>query len=477
MKKKKEFNGNSEQESMLKQIRPRVVVKFQDNTGLPYDETAAHKIEELKLGSWNDLQQQFGGIALRPLISSRSAEKIQELAWRGEKLDPDYQVSDRNVPEYKVPDYKAPDFRTYFAVIVPEGVESEHVAKVLNAWESVQYAYVEPMRVIPPQVDRASNPRAVNQGYLNPSPEGIDAEFAWGIAGGAGEGQALVDIEQGWTFNHEDLAAHNITLISGQNDGYFQHGTSVLGTIAAIDNTVGGVGITPEIMSIRCVSQVFSDGITTRYSTFEAIIEALMVMNPGDVLLLEAQTDLYGYAKVPVEIESVVFDAIRLATANNIIVVEAAGNGGRNLDTVQNPRWGQMFQRGNIEFKDSGAILVGAGSSNVPHARLGGSCYGSRIDCYAWGEYVYAPSTNRWGIETDLYTSQFDGTSSASAIIAGAALSVQGVVEAKYGQRITSGQMRAILSNAATGAVSANPGQDRIGVMPDLRSIITTFLS
>jgi hypothetical protein len=83
--------------------------------------------------------------------------------------------------------------------------------------------------------------------------------------------------------------------------------------------------IVPALGSVRCVSQWLTGG---GYSTSQAIADAVSVMSFGDVLLLEAQTTLWGYSLVPVEIEPAVFDVIRLATALGIVVVEAAGNGG-----------------------------------------------------------------------------------------------------------------------------------------------------
>ena len=121
--------------------------------------------------------------------------------------------------------------------------------------------------------------------------------------------------------------------------------------------------------------------------------------------------------------------------------------------------------------------MVGAGSSVAPHARLGFSCHGSRIDCYGWGENVDTLSTDGAGTATNLYTSGFNGTSSASPIVTGAALAVQGLAETGLGSRFAPGQLRAILSDPATGTASADPAVDRIGVMPNLRAIIDTVLN
>jgi hypothetical protein len=436
------------------QYRPRVIVKFRDHVKLPYDRTAESLIQKLGIGPWERLTAEFKGITLAPLFTSKKPREILELVNRGKATDPSY------LP---------PNFLTYFVINIPAGVEPEAVVKAISNWTSVATAYVEPPPIEPPQVNPADDPRSGNQGYLDAAPDGIDAEYAWGFTGGDGAGQALVDLEWGWTLNHEDLAAHGITLISGINNSWFFHGTGVLGEVAAIDNTVGCMGITPSLASVRCVSQWLAGG---GYSTSQPILDAVASMSFGDVLLLEAQTSLWGYGRVPVEIEPAVFDVIRLATALGIVVVQAGGNGGVDLDIVVNPSAQQIFNRASADFQDSGSIIVGAASSAAPHTRLVFSCFGSRIDCYGWGENVDTLSSDATNTATNLYTTIFSGTSSASPIVTGAALAVQGLAQANLGHRLGPWQLRAILSDAANGTASQNPAVDRIGVMPNLRSII-----
>ena len=75
------------------------------------------------------------------------------------------------------------------------------------------------------------------------------------FAGGDGAGQRIIDLERGWTFDHEDLTAHGITLINGAVlDTSRPHGTSVFGEMIAVDNTVGCVGIAPNVASAMASS-------------------------------------------------------------------------------------------------------------------------------------------------------------------------------------------------------------------------------
>ncbi|MBK8257927.1 MAG: S8 family serine peptidase [Polyangiaceae bacterium] len=400
---------------------PRVIVKFKDHIQIPTEEIGT-KLDSLGIAPWEQLSKRYSGLNIVSLFGGGKSVDLHSLVSRAVERDPTYRP--RNL-------------HAYCALHIPADAEPESMVKELSTWPNVEVAYVEPPPVEPPVVNPADDPREPNQGYLNPAPDGIDAEYAWGFAGGDGAGQSVVDLEWGWTFNHEDLTAHGITLISGLNNSYFFHGTGVLGEIAAVDNTRGCVGITPNLASIRCVGQWLTGG---GYSTSQPILDAIAVMNFGDVLILEAQTSLWGYTQVPVEIEPAVFDAIRLATALGITVVQAAGNGGVDLDTVVNPGGDRVFNRTAPGFQDSGAIIVGAASSTAPHTRLGFSCFGTRVDCYGWGENVDTLSTDAAGTATTLYTTGFNGTSSATPIVTGAALAVQGLAQANLGKRFAPGK-------------------------------------
>jgi hypothetical protein len=108
------------------------------------------------------------------------------------------------------------------------------------------------------------------------------------------------------------------------------------------------------------------------------------------------------------------------------------------------------------------------------------SNFGSRIDCYAWGENVTTTWSDAAGVKTGpmAYTGVFSGTSAAAAIVAGAALSVQGMAQSVLGFRLSPGQLRAILSdpNPMINTRPANWPVDRIGVMPNLKGIAQNAL-
>lgn len=356
-------------------------------------------------------------------------------------------------------------FNRYAVAELPDRERAEAVAGELRELEVVDEAYVEAAPVEPPAVQPLDDPRNADQGYLDAAPAGVDARWAWSMTDGRDVG--FVDLEQGWTLDHEDLADAAITLISGVNHAHHDHGTKVLGVVSAVDNQRGGVGIAPRASS-RVVSQWRS---ARSASTAAAILSAGQTMSAGDVLLLEAQTRRMTWERIPVEVETAVFDAIRYVTDGGIVVVEAAGNGGHDLDdfdpTLVLGR--RVLNRDSRYFRDSGAIMVGAATSSHPHSRRDFSCHGSRVDCFAWGENV--DTTSSADSSTTAYTSEFNGTSSASAIVAGAAVLLQSWRKRRTGKPYSPDILRDLLSSNLN-TVSADPAKDRIGVMPDLRAII-----
>ena len=89
--------------------------------------------------------------------------------------------------------------------------------------------------------------------------------------------------------------------------------------------------------------------------------------------------------------------------------------------------------------------------------RTNASNFGNRIDCFAWGNGVFT-----------LEKSAFGGTSSASAIIAGAAVAVQGYAN-KYLAVFSLSELRDLFRDKALNTQSVNGiNRDKIGVMPNV---------
>lgn len=440
--------------------KPRVIVRFHSNIDVPDDKDPILLLSETEPRLWKQLRETYGDIKLAPVFDKMKPEALRDLQKRAVERDPTY------VPER---------LDLFFYADSEEAKDLDGLTKILRSWPAVRSVDVEILGP-DPLVNAANDPRWPNQGYLDPAPDGIDAEFAWTVPGGDGAGQRIVDMERGWTFAHEDLTAHGIALLNGTiRDGSRSHGTSVFGEMVAVDNTVGCVGIAPQVASVLATSYWTS-------SIPNAITAAIAAMDFGDVLILEAQVDVsptstqYG----PVETIEANYEAIRLATALGIVVVEAGGNGTNNgsapavdLDTWQNPAGQRVLWRdpGNADFRDSGAIIVAAATSAAPHTRLAYSTFGARVDCYGWGQNVDTLSSSASGATTT-YTGGFSGTSSASPIVAGAALCVQGVCETNHGFRLSPRQMREVLSDPAINTPPAATEATAMGVMPDLRAII-----
>ncbi|WP_176399964.1 S8 family peptidase [Bacillus cereus] len=396
------------------------------------------------------LQASFGEMEFKPLFISNLIH---------EELETKMTLKSKDTPEI--------DLDSYYSVNVPKSLDSKELVKEFSKLDIVDSAYIAGPPCPPPSVNPSDDPYSSYQGYLNSAPDGIDAKYIWQFEGGDGLGITFVDLEQGWNFQHEDLQHKSIQLISGLNFSYHTHGTSVLGELVSEDNMIGTIGIVPNATA-KAVSQWQS---SDEYDTARAIYDAVNTLQYGDVLLLEAQTiKSHHSGYLPVEVEEGVFVAIQAATSKGIVVIEAAGNGSNDLDHYRDENGKYTLNRNSPDFKDSGAIMVAAATATSPHRRIlnsqwGSNC-GTRIDCYGWGERVTTTSGN---IGENRYTYEFGGTSSASPIIAGAAIAVQGLRKAKYGQAYNPYILRDILKAANLNTPSV-PG-DKIGYMPNLKAI------
>lgn len=457
-------------------LTPRVVVKFEDHLAGPtYVHGAESQLDALGV-PWSPLAHAHSGIGLSPLFDSIGSAEIDALVQRARAADPTY---------------RPPVFQRFFHVDAPPGTDHDELAAALRALPGVETAYVSRLGPPPSSVTNPDqNTYATQQKHLGPAPDGIDARYAWGFAGGDGEAQAFMDVEKGWSPNHPDLAAHAIPapLVGVEIASEKWHGTRVLGVVCALDNASEGIGIAPNLGGVRLLSHMRAVVASLALPNIpDTILKAASVGAFGEVLLLEVQVE-YGDMLAPVEVEHASWCAIRLATALGIVVVEAAGNGdlgqqGLNLNQVVDVNGAHFLDPGpagdpSAAFRDSGAILVTAATSAAPHLRMPYANFGRRIDCYAWGENIVSCNTDSVGTPAGylLGPPYFGMTSGAAAIVAGAALSVQGLVWKMHGVRLGPTQLREILRDPAHGTPRGAAEPKRIGVMPNLRAIVDDVL-
>ena len=365
-----------------------------------------------------------------------------------------------------------PDLNGYYEIRI-EGGAPDALLDALRNLDIVETAYRAPLPAPPPvDIEPPTPDGEAAQLYLDPAPEGIDARAAWTRPGGRGEGVLIVDVEYNWRDTHEDLdTALGQSLCFTTNSTEIEHGTAVLGELIGGDNGYGVTGIVSQA-DIGMVTH-FPAGMS--YSVARAIECATGFLGPGDVLLVEAQTVGPNALFVPTEWDAAEYDAITIATAAGIVVVETAGNGNEDLDDAA---FGGAFDRA---VRDSGAMIVGASATlyyvgeQPDLSRLDFSTYGSRVDLQGWGDDVlttgYGDVFDGGGDPNQYYTDLFNGTSSAAPMVAGAAAIVQGVQIACGGPPLDPLEVRDLLVATGTPQVPG-PYPGNIGPRPNLAAAL-----
>lgn len=363
----------------------------------------------------------------------------------------------------------------WIVVTASTGEAAEELVARVAADPAVERAFLAPQISLPTATTaEASCPVTTPsfedyQGYLGPAPFGIDAPAAWKL-GQRGAGVWFADIEGGWNATHEDLPGDRIRHVGGRpidDPSWRAHGTAVLGEVVGVDNGKGVVGIAPD------VERVFTSSIGGT-NVPDAIDRAAAELRPGDVLLIELQGAGPRGRYLPVEYWDDIYEVIERVTQRGVIVIEAAGNGGENLD---HKAYKGKFDRA---VRDSGAIMIGAGGPPrdgfVDRARLDFSNYGGRVDVQGWGRKVatldYGDLQKCSDRADRHYTNEFSGTSSASPIVAGAAVLLEGIARSR-GTVIAPAALRDLLR--ATGSPQTGDTSQPIGPRPDLARAIAVL--
>lgn len=275
----------------------------------------------------------------------------------------------------------------------------------------------------------------------------------------------IVDVEQGWCFENEGIRNLKLSKKRILGGGFnhpdptkVAHGTKTLNVLFGEENPENNSTLNGLCSSINAhVASVWFKSGENIIENREAALASLFgievdkngnllknvdtIIDKGDIVLLELQTKIRGIPNfLPVEVEPVMFNIIKLGVKAGFIIIEAAGNGNYNLDEpicdkLKIPKCG--FK--NLVDKNSGtgAIMVGAliktkdGLDMYPNTNSG-----DRVDCYCFGDDI-----------STLTQLTFNATSLATSIVAALATNLQRK-EKLSGRTLNIEQMRNKLSSA-----------------------------
>ncbi len=401
------------------------------------------------------------------------------------------------------------DWNSVYKIDVEDPDEAVKIMRELAETQGVEKIYPQ---FNPGPASLSSTPSLIShQKYLfdELTYGGLNALAAWN-AGYTGQNVYVVDNEPGMNFDHEEFTLTKADFPAGSwlyqpdcapgippaipdCDSWIAHGTAVAGILIAGDNGHGVTGFAYSATYVHA-SMGGGPGGDLYVAAHPGGIE------PGSVWIFEIQlpgkfntsgsckTDQYGC--VPVELWPDVFDTIEMASAYGITVVEGGGNGQMDLDNPELYTGAWSFAK-DLSYEDSGAVMVGA-SEGASEIKTSFSNCGSRFDAFAWGlgvattgypygQYAWTgttppippnDSTNTYFIDN------FGGTSSAAAMVGGAAVLVQSFARDQLGYKryLMPHKMREILVNS--GVSQADQGCN-IGMQPRIdqaMNLVSTFL-
>lgn len=217
----------------------------------------------------------------------------------------------------------------------------------------------------------------------------IEADLVWGTTTGAGIKVAVVDT--GISLTHPDLAANikggynAISPLKSANDDN-GHGSHVAGTIAALNNSVGVVGVGPQInlYAVKVLDRRGSGWLSDIIEGLDwAVANGMQVVN----MSLGTSSNVQSF-----------HDAVIRAKAAGVTLVAAAGNS----------------YGGPVGYPAAYPEVIAVSATDSANALASFSSVGPEVDLAAPGKSIY--STYKGSNYATL-----SGTSMASPHVAGAA--------------------------------------------------------
>jgi cell wall-associated protease len=189
-------------------------------------------------------------------------------------------------------------------------------------------------------------------------------------------------------------------------NGFFNHATIVSGYIAARrDNGIGAKGISDRIKIMSLCTSAFGD----EHDKDIALAIRYAVDNGAKVINLSFGKQFSLYSEW-------VFDAVKYADKNDVLIVKSAGNNGKDLSNFEvYPNDNNYINQDEVA---DNFLMVGASSYQINEKLFAYfSNYGaSQVDLFAPGVSMYTT------VATDeKYKLNFGGTSTSTAVTSGVA--------------------------------------------------------
>lgn len=333
-----------------------------------------------------------------------------------------------------IPAYSEPPSLEKVIVAFKTKIKNEDLDLIKKAGGRIKYNYsiitavaaelpqqaIEPLRNNP-RIEHI-NPDVKVHKLEQTTPWGITkvrAPESWPTATGSSIKVAVIDT--GIDYNHPDLAANykgGYDFVNGDNDPMDDegHGTHVSGTVAAINNTIGVVGVAPQasIYALKVLDAngegYISDIIA---ATDWAVANGMQVINMS-----------LGY-------DGPFWLSDWEAASNNaynagLLLVAAAGNSGKPSGNGNNVEQPALYES-----------VIAVSAIKQDETRASFSSTGPAVELAAPGYNILSTYPN------NSYTS-YNGTSMASPHVAGAAAVVW-----QAGSSLTNVQLRQVLKNTA----------------------------
>lgn len=263
-------------------------------------------------------------------------------------------------------------------------------------------------------------------------PDGIQlmkAPEVWD-QGRRGQGVVVAVLDTGCQLDHPDLkcrilGGRNFTTDDNGDPNSFGdhsgHGTHVAGTIAAVENGQGVVGMAPEV-SLLILKVLDSNGNGSYQNLVNAIDYALAWQGPGGEKVRILSMSLGGGTDDPA-----LHDSIVRAARSGVLVVCAAGNTGQ-VETQYPGSYNEVVGVGAVDFKKQLASF---------------STMNKEIDMVAPGVDILSTyPDNRYAV--------LSGTSMATPHIAGAAALIINQCEKDFERTLTEAEIYAQLCKRTT---------------------------